>query len=72
MTKLIKPVIPYVTLVGLLVLTLCTREQQSTAEDLESMETVDSVAMQNDSQMEDVISKANKSNTSSDNKVEDI
>ena len=72
MIRIIKPIAPYVLLGALLVLTLCTREQQPTAEELEHIETVDSLATQLEEQVETVSSQADENEQAIDSLLQDI
>lgn len=72
MSNFMKPILPYVLLVSLLVLTLCTREQQPTAEEVAHIEAVDSLAIELDEQIDAAAIEADENEQAIDALLEDI
>ncbi len=64
--------LPYLLLVGLLVLTLCTREKQPTAEEIQRIETVDSLATELEMEVKAVQEETREAEASIDQLLEDI
>lgn len=70
---MIKNSIPYVLLVGLLVLTLCTKgNQESSAEQQNEIETIDSLASELESEVDSIASETMENEKAINDLLEDI
>ena len=71
MTSFLKSLSPYILMIALLVLTLCTKDQPS-AEERRQIEKVDSLATELEVSSEEVISETDESEQAIDDLLEDI
>jgi|GEM_PF-3659057 len=63
MTELIKSATPYILLVGLMILTLCTREQHTSDAQPPNIKSIDTTAIEHSQALDEVAYKADQPTT---------